>query len=118
MRIKLDENMPAGLSDTLTQLGHAVETVPAEGLAGRSDDAVWAAAQHERRFLITQDLDFADARRYQPGTHAGLLLVRLRRPGRTALAHLVQRLFEAEDVAAWDGCLIVATEAKLRIRRP
>ncbi len=50
MRIKLDENMPAGLSNFLARLGHAVETVPDEGLAGHDDVAIWAAAQRERRF--------------------------------------------------------------------
>ena len=34
------------------------------------------AAQSDGRFLITQDLDFSDAREYVPGTHHGLLRVR------------------------------------------
>jgi hypothetical protein len=38
------------------------------------------------RFLITQDLDFSDMRRYAPGSHAGVLFVRLRDPGSLALA--------------------------------
>jgi len=42
-------------------------------LTGRADPDVWSAAQSARRFLITQDLDFSDIRRYKPGTHAGLL---------------------------------------------
>jgi len=54
-------------------------------LAGRNDDEVWEAAQAANRFLITQDLDFSDVRRFTPGTHAGLLLVRLAHPGRNAL---------------------------------
>jgi len=48
-----------------------------ENLGGRDDDTVWAAAQAEQRFLVTQDLDFSDARRFVPGTHAGVLIVRL-----------------------------------------
>jgi predicted nuclease of predicted toxin-antitoxin system len=57
MRIKLDENIPAGVAEFLGQSGHDVETVPEEGLSGRSDNDVWAKAQEEGRFLITQDLD-------------------------------------------------------------
>jgi hypothetical protein len=34
-------------------------------------------AQRAGRFLVTQDLDFSDVRRFEPGSHHGLLLVRL-----------------------------------------
>lgn len=118
MKIKLDENLPGRLVAALANLGHDVDTVVFERLAGQHDHAVWQAAQGANRFLITQDLDFSDIRRYTPGTHRGLLLVRLRFPGRTALFDRIQSLFAAEDVSEWTGCLIVATERKLRIRRP
>ncbi len=62
MKIKLDENMPAALAEQLRRLGYDVHTVVEESLAGQSDPDIWAAAQSERRFLITQDLDFSDAR--------------------------------------------------------
>ncbi len=54
--MKLDENMPEELAVALRQLGHNVHTVPDENLAGHSDATIWAAAQSEQRFLITQDL--------------------------------------------------------------
>ena len=74
MKIKLDENLPDRLVAVLTGLGHNVDTVRTEQLTGRADPDVWSAAQAAQRFLITQDLDFSDVRRYTPGTHAGLLL--------------------------------------------
>jgi predicted nuclease of predicted toxin-antitoxin system len=55
-----------------------------ELLAGRDDIDVWNDTQTAGRFFITQDLGFSDLRRYIPGTHAGLLLVRLAKPGRDA----------------------------------
>lgn len=118
MKIKLDENMPAGLVDILKQLGHDADSVPEEGLSGRNDPIVWAAAQSEDRFFITQDLDFSDLRQFQPGTHAGILLVRLQNPNRTALTSIVKHLFEVEDVLNWYGAFVVVTERKLRIRKP
>ena len=57
MRIKLDENLPAGLVALLTALGHEVDTAPAEGIGGEDDDVVWRAAQADGRFLVTQDLE-------------------------------------------------------------
>ena len=117
MRIKLDENVPDRLVTALTNLGHDVDTVVLEHLAGRDDGAVWQAAQRADRFLITQDLDFSDIRRYTPGTHCGLLLVRLRFPGRDALFDRIQSLFAVENVSTWAGCLVVASDRKLRVRR-
>ncbi|MEP7366444.1 MAG: DUF5615 family PIN-like protein [Acidobacteriota bacterium] len=118
MKIKLDENLPETLLVALQALGHDVDTVRAEGLAGCNDADVWQAAQSVGRFLITQDLDFSDARKYQPGTHAGLLLVRLAQPGREALAARVATLFATEAADQWHGCIVVATEHKLRVKRP
>ena len=100
MRITLDENLPAGLVPLLIALGHEVDTVPAEGIGGEDGDVVWHAAQADRRFLVTQDLDFSDARKYAPGTHHGLLLVRLPQPGRIALLERVAALFRTEARSA------------------
>jgi len=47
VRIKLDENLPVSLAARLTALGHSVDTVIDEGLAGRDDGSVWQAAQGE-----------------------------------------------------------------------
>jgi predicted nuclease of predicted toxin-antitoxin system len=54
-----------------------MSTLIEEELGGRIDSEVWTAAQLEGRFLITQDLDFSDTRRFAAGNHAGVLLVRL-----------------------------------------
>jgi len=118
VKLKLDENLPSRLVEVLTALGHDVDTVRLERLIGQPDQRVWHAAQQAGRLLITQDLDFSDLRLYAPGMHHGLLLLRLRFPGRAALFDRVQSLFITEDVAAWAGCLVVATDRKLRVRRP
>ncbi len=118
MKIKLDENLPIRLVPLLTHLGHDVETVPDEQIAGRDDDVVWSAAQADGRFLVTQDLDFSDARKYAPGTHHGLLLIRLPQPSRTALFDRVSTLFRTEAVDSWRGCIVSATPRKVRVKRP
>ena len=118
MTIKLDENLPERLVSELQELGHDVDTVRTERLAGRDDANVWHATQAAGRFFITQDLDFSDVRRYTPGTHAGLLLVRLAQPGRDALLARVAMLFATEPVDEWRACLVVATDHKVRVKRP
>ena len=118
MKTKLDENLPERLVPVLTALGHNMDTVRAERLNGQTDPNVWSATQVAQRFFITQDLDFSDMRRYTPGTHAGLLLVRLPRPGRDALLERVSIAFQTENVEGWTGCLVVVTDRKVRVRRP
>ncbi|HRI69946.1 MAG TPA: DUF5615 family PIN-like protein [Polyangium sp.] len=118
MRIKLDENLPSCLVDVLRFLGHDVDTVPQEGIQGFVDADVWEAAQTAERFFITQDLDFSDMRNFAPGTHHGLLLVRLVHPSRTVLASFVELLFRQEAVEQWAGCFVVATDTKIRVRKP
>jgi len=118
MRIKLDENLPSHLVSRLAAMGHDVHTVAEEGIAGKTDPVIWEAAQREARFLITQDMDFSDARRFRPGSHHGILLIRLRTPSRRALLKRVEDLFREEDVSQWARCFVVATERKVRIRRP
>jgi predicted nuclease of predicted toxin-antitoxin system len=118
VKIKLDENLPERLVAVLTGLGHDVDTVSSEQLTGNEDGDVWRAAQSVERFLITQDLDFSDTRRYVPGTHFGLLLVRLAHPGREALLARISALFVTEAVDVWRGCLVVATDHKVRVKRP
>jgi predicted nuclease of predicted toxin-antitoxin system len=118
VKLKLDENLPEALVPALAALGHDVDNVRQEGLAGRDDPAVWQTAQETGRFLITQDLDFSDRRRFAPGTHHGLLLVRLREAGRLALTAQIVELFRREEVATWARCFVVLSEHKLRISRP
>jgi predicted nuclease of predicted toxin-antitoxin system len=117
VKIKLDENLPAALADDLTRFGHDCDTVVDEGLTGQPDSRVLDSAQREYRFLITQDLDFSDIRKFKPGSHAGILLVRLALPGRQALANRIRQIFTTENVEGWAQCFVVATERKVRVRR-
>jgi len=117
MKIKLDENLPRALASSLAAIGHDVQTVIAEGIAGEGDPVVWDAAQREGRFLITQDMYFSDTRRFAPGTHRGILLLRLFTPSRRALVARVEELLTDHDVAEWPRCFVVATERKVRVLR-
>jgi predicted nuclease of predicted toxin-antitoxin system len=118
MRFKVDENLPAALADLLREFEHEAETSPDEGLTGQEDETIWAAATASERFLITQDLDFSDARRFAPGTHPGLLLIRLHHPSRTAIIQRMREVLQTQYVESWTSCLVVVTEHKIRVRRP
>lgn len=102
----------------LRALGHDVEHVATKNLAGHPDHDVRAAARADDRFLLTQDRRFADVRIFVPGSHPGILLVRLKSPKRRMLLEKVRVIFETEDVESWRGCFVVVSDTKLRVRRP
>ena len=117
MRIKLDENLPFRLVRILVSLGHETDTVPQEGWPARM--TITSGDRHKRSdaFSSRRIWTFRTCR-FAPGIHHGLLLVRLRDPGRNALVSRVRSLFQTENVEAWKGCFVVATEHKVRVRSP
>lgn len=118
MRIKLDECLPKDCTELLSAYGHDVETVPKEGLQGEPDHSIWSASQAEQRFLITTDLDFSDVRRYKPGNHCGVLLIRLRAEGKQTMIAYLDWLLKEHEFESWKGCLVIATEHKVRVKMP
>jgi hypothetical protein len=60
----------------------------------------------------------SDLRRFRPGTHPGIILIRLRDPSRRRLLERMTQIFGAEDVERWTGCFVVVSDRKLRVRRP
>jgi len=59
VRIKLDENLPVELVEDLQALGHEVDSVVSEGLAGQPDSIVADAARRRHRVLFTLDKGLA-----------------------------------------------------------
>jgi len=118
VKLKLDENIPVSAAARLTALGLDVDTVIDERLSGATDERVWSAAQGEARFLVTQDLDFSDIRRFAPGAHFGLLVVRLPDDEQWRVTDFLVGWFASPDSRTWDKCFVVATPNKVRVHRP
>jgi predicted nuclease of predicted toxin-antitoxin system len=118
MRLKLDENIPDSACDELAAQGHDVHTVHDESLSGAADPMIGRAATAESRVLVTFDLDFADIRRYPPGTHAGVIVLRTSRTDiDSCLAALARLVFNVPETDI-PGNLVVVDDDKVRIRRP
>lgn len=118
MRLKLDENITVAAKGPLVALGHDVDTVPEEHLAGQPDADVLAAAVGDERALVTFDLGFGDPRAYPPGSHRGVILLRLRDQQPDNVVSVLQRLAENHDLDELVGCVVVVTERLIRIRWP
>jgi predicted nuclease of predicted toxin-antitoxin system len=118
VKFKVDENLPARATTLLQKRGHDAMTVEAEGLAGREDSAVFAAALREDRILVTLDRGFADIRQYQPGRHPGIIVIRLHDHRPPLIEGVLQELLSQHDLESLAGCTVIAQPGAFRIRRP
>jgi predicted nuclease of predicted toxin-antitoxin system len=118
LRFKLDENLPADLATMLRDAGHDVHDVHEEGLAGEDDPPVLAAAVREDRILVTFDLDFADIREYPPGSHAGIVVFRLRDQRWITLEEPARRALAEQSLKRLERGLAIVDETRIRYRRP
>jgi predicted nuclease of predicted toxin-antitoxin system len=118
LRLKLDENLSRHLKPQLAELGHDVATAGDEGMLGRPDIELGAAAKNEQRMVLTLDLEFADLRKYPPGSHPGVLLFRPRSMGPLAVNRFVQDFIKAVDLEEFAGCNVVVEYDRVRLRRP
>lgn len=118
MRFKLDANLPADLAALVRQEGHDASDVAGEGLGGQDDPPVLQAAAAEGRILLTFDTDFADIRHYPPGSHAGIVVFRLRDQRWQALEGPARRLLAQSNLAKLEKGLAIVDETRIRYRRP
>ena len=118
MKLKLDESLSRHLKQVVAAIGHDVTTADDEGLLSQPDEVVFAAARSEGRMLLTLDLDFADIRKYPPGSHPGIVLFRPRSHGIPTVQASVQDFVRQQDLATLAGCLVVVDPGRIRVRRP
>lgn len=117
MKLKVDENLPAFLGKPLTDAGHDVDTTADENLQGASDQEVIARTTQDGRLLLTLDRGFGDVRANVPGSHGGVIVIRLATQDLetidTALRDLAGR-----DLDAFAGAVVIYRSGELRVRRP
>jgi len=114
MRIKLDENLPASASGVLVAFGHDVDTVEGEGLVGAPDGEVVAAASAADRLLITLDRGMGDVRRYPPGHHLGVIVLRLDDQSAASACRAIEDLASTHNLEPLVGCVVVFQRGLLR----
>jgi predicted nuclease of predicted toxin-antitoxin system len=118
VKFKLDENLPVSSAAVLASAGHDVDTVPAEELAGAPDPDVVAAASGAGRILVTLDIGLGDIRAYPPGSHAGIVVLRLPDQSADTVTKAIGDLAGLAESAALAGAVVVMQHGLLRIRHP
>lgn len=117
MFIKLDENLPPVVAEFLRGSGHDVRDVYEQGLRSCSDPVVLAACQAEGRALVSLDLDFSNILQFPPEQYAGLIVLRIHKPGPRAVMSLMTRLLPHLDTVPVAGRLWIVDESRIRVHR-
>jgi predicted nuclease of predicted toxin-antitoxin system len=118
VKSKLDENLPVSSAAILTSGGHDVDTVADEGLIGAPDRDVVAAATAAGRILISLDRGLGDIRAYPPGSHAGIVVLRLTDQSAAAATRAVSDLATLTNPDSLARAVAVPQRGLLRIRHP
>jgi hypothetical protein len=115
--VKLDENL--GLSAIeLLALGMPQSASTTRGYQGPKTPLCGNESFKSIASSSPLDLDFADIRRFPPGSHPGVLLLRPRSRSRDAVLSVLRRVLREYPLQTLSGCLAVADEQRTRIRRP
>ena len=118
MKIKLDENISRHLKSLLKQGGHEAITAAEQGFLGKTDIEIGVAVKVEGMLLFTLDLEFADLRKYPPGSHPGIVLFRPLSMGPLSVNSFITEFVTVTDLSSLSGCIVVVDPKRVRIRRP
>ncbi len=117
MKVKLDENITTAAKALIAQHGHEVDSVLDEGLRGVTDSVLIEACSSDGRMLVTFDVGFGNVHAYQPGTHNGIVLLRLADQRPEATLDVLRRFLIGHVLDELAGALIVVSDDRVRIRR-
>ncbi len=118
MKLKLDENLSRHLKPVLIGLGHDVMTAADENLLSHPDTEIAQAANEEQRMLMTLDIEFADLRKYPPGSHPGVILFRLLSLSPLSVNSFVTDFVRRTDLSKLASCVAVVDPVHVRVRYP
>jgi hypothetical protein len=115
MKLKLDENLGAGVQELFRQRGHDVVTVADQRLCAAPDAALIQACRREQRCLVTLDLDFGNPVLFKPSDYAGIAVLRLpRKPSPADLLAAVESLLSGLEKDEIGGKLWLVQPGRIR----
>jgi predicted nuclease of predicted toxin-antitoxin system len=114
----LDECIAVSIVDTLMDLGFSATHARTVGLRGASDKVIAAHAKKEHAILLTKDLEFGSLQFYPPGSHYGVVVLRLPFNFKLSQGKLVlQNFLKTINPRDLVGSIVVVQLGRYRIRK-
>ena len=119
LRVLFDQNIPSSVCEFArkSKPHWEVRHVNDVGLQGATDETIFNWAQRDGAIVITFDEDFADARMYPAGSHAGVVRLRVWPATIEVTEAALARLFDSVAEEELPGSLVIVDQAKIRVRR-
>jgi predicted nuclease of predicted toxin-antitoxin system len=115
--VKIDEDLPDRLGETVKSHGYEMATVRGQGWGGLKDHELWPRVMAEDRFFIAADKGFGDLRLFPPGTHPGILVLRPDKEGIIDFVVLLESVLRDRRLESLAGFVTVANPRGVRVRR-
>jgi len=116
MRLFCDQNIMRETVGFLRQLGHDVVSTREVDLQDAVDSEILAFAVREERILLTHNSDFGDLRLFPPGTHSGIIRLRIKDQTADSLHPVLERSLDRLKDKQLDGKLVTVKPDSIRIR--
>jgi predicted nuclease of predicted toxin-antitoxin system len=117
MRFLVDMNLSPHVANRLREQGHdAVHALDA-GQGDLSDHEIFERAAAERRVVVTFDLDFGEIAGRANDRRTGVVLLRLKRAGRSYLEDRLRIAISEAGNALEEGAIVLVEDARIRVRR-
>jgi len=113
----IDANLPFSTKNLLQELGFDAQHVRETDLKSASDEKIFRSAQRKGQILLTRDLDFADAVRFKPGKHQGIIVLRISYlMTATQINCIVKEFFKEVDLKKIKRGLVIVEVGRYRLR--
>jgi len=118
LRILLDQNIPRPVAAWLRGEcpGWTVEHVYELGFGGKPDEFLYQWAREHGAVIVTYDEDFADARFYPLGEHAGIVRLRVWPTTTEKTQEALARMIESIQPSELRGALVIIGDSRIRLR--
>jgi predicted nuclease of predicted toxin-antitoxin system len=119
LRILLDQNVPRLVCAFIQHRrpDWVVRHVADVGLWGAADSTILDWARTDSSIVVTFDEDFADARMFPVGSHAGVIRLRVWPTTIETTETALERLFREVRDEDLPSSLVIVDESQIRVRR-
>ena len=118
MRLLADESLAGRTRRFLRALGHDVLTLNELGRVGAVNGEVLSLAQTRQAVVVTEDRGIGNLVDYPPGTHRGIIVLKVRREADIDAVHRhLAEALQTIPARTLAGSLLIIDRNKSRLRR-